>query len=142
MNQIEPTFVDKKLSKSDENKLNEILHKKFSIQGDFIMSYSICPKTYIITVQCKHLNSNWFTVLLDKKFKILKISDERKHLGKFKTRLDVYLNDKFLISFTFPKEKDAVEYAIAHCNDIKHTGYSPKTIHNLTYAISHIIEIN
>lgn len=131
-----PTYINTDLSEKEQKLAMSAVYKLFP--GANLFSFEFWP-----TYNVAHFNTmhNWYSVMLDKKFKVIKVSDPRNSLGKIKCRLDIYSNKKFVISHTFSNLTEAKKYAEHHLNSQKLDGYSTSFIEKLKYSTTNIVTI-
>ena len=132
---MKPTFINTDISDIEKSKMESIIAKRFTNYN--FLSFENWP-TYTIA----HFKTvlGWTSVLLDKKLKIKLISDPRNFMGKIKVRLDIYNDEKFIISHEFTNEADAIKYANYHLQLKKEEGYSNSFLEKLKYSTTNIVK--
>lgn len=131
-----PTFINTELTDKEQNSLISLVNKSFSNSGTF--SFESWPTYNIVHFKT---STGWRSIMVDKKGKVIKVSEKRETLGKIKVRLDIYADKRFIISHTFNDSSAAKKHAQYHLDNQKEEGYSNSFREKLRYSLNNIVKI-
>lgn len=133
---MNPTYINIEPTEIEKSKMIYIVKKSYSDASDF--SFEYWPKYFVVHF---HTLLGRSSIMLDKKLKVVKVSQIRPFTGNFKTRLDLYNDKKWITSYVFKDFIEAENYAQDHLNSQKENGYSNSFLEKLKYSLTKIVTI-